>query len=65
MTNHVHLLVTPHADYCVLARTDNQRRARYRKLFADNLGTRTVDEIRATTNGNYVIGNARFKEEIA
>ena len=24
-----------------------------------------IDEIRAATNGNYVLGNTRFKEEIA
>ena len=29
------------------------------------VGPKRIDEIRAATNGNYVLGNTRFKEEIA
>ena len=37
----------------------------YRKLFKAHLEPGLLDDIRKSTNGNYVLGDSRFKEEIA
>jgi len=57
-------LVTPHFLYQALGFTETERQSSYRELFRSNLEPSLVDEIRRATNGNYVLGNARFKEEI-
>lgn len=51
-----------HAQYLALGRSDQARRDAYRRLVVD---AATVDEIRAATNGGFVLGSTRFQEEIA
>jgi len=57
-------LIKPHFMYEELGSTETLRQASYRELFRYNLEPGLVDEIRKATNGNYVLGNDRFKEEI-
>ncbi len=57
-------LVTPHFMYQELGLTQTERQSNYRELFRFNLEPGLVDEIRRATNGNFVLGNNRFKEEI-
>ena len=57
-------LITPHEQYIGLARHETERRQHYRELFRAHLDAARINEIRDATNGNYVLGNARFKTEI-
>ncbi len=56
------MLLTPHFIYEKLGLTAAARQASYRELFRYNLEPGLVDEIRKATNGNFVLGNDRFKE---
>ena len=58
-------LVKPHFMYEELGLTETTRQASYRELLRYNLEPGLVDEIRKATNGNFVLGNDRFKEEIS
>jgi putative transposase len=58
-------LLTPHEEYRRLGASEDERRAHYRLLFKTRLDSQTVTEIREATNGNYALGNERFREEIA
>ena len=58
-------LTTPHGLYYELADSDEQRQAAYRGLFADEFGEDLLQRIRATVNGGFVFGNARFERQIA
>ena len=58
-------LIKPHFMYEALGLTKKTRQTRYRELFRYNLEPDLVDEIREATNGNFVLGNYRFKEEIS
>lgn len=51
--------------YKALGGTEEARQAAYRELFRYQLEPGLVDEIRSATNGNYVLGNSRFQQEIA
>jgi len=57
-------LITPHFMYEALGLKKAMQETNYRELFRYNLEPGLVDEIREATNGNYVLGNERFKEEI-
>ena len=57
-------LIIPHVQYMGLGRTAGEVRAAYRKLFEAHLDDMTLHEIREATNGNYALGNDRFKDEI-
>ena len=57
-------LLTPHDDYRSLGADENERQAKYRTLFRAHLDSAVLDDIRNATNGNYALGNDRFKEEI-
>jgi putative transposase len=57
--------LTPHPQYLALAGSENDRREAYRALFKDRLDAGLVDQIRQATNGNFALGNDRFKAEIA
>ena len=57
-------LITPHDEYNNLGNTSTSRRKYYRGLFDVHLEPNLIDDIIASTNGNYVLGNDRFKEEI-
>jgi len=59
------MLLTPHFMCEKLGLTAAARQASYRELFRYNLEPGLVDEIRKATNGNFVLGNDRFKEEIS
>jgi hypothetical protein len=41
------------------------RRANYRRLFDTGIDLNLVAEIRTATNGNYALGNERFKAEVS
>ena len=58
-------LIKPHFMYERLGLTETTRQARYRELFRYKLEPDLVDEIRKATNGNFVLGNDRFKDEIS
>ena len=57
-------LIIPHDQYMQLDREDENRRAAYRSLFKAHVGD-IDNQIRTATNGNYVLGNSRFQEQIA
>ncbi|MBU0501035.1 MAG: transposase [Gammaproteobacteria bacterium] len=58
-------LITPHAVYQALGLDEAARQMSYRELFRYELEPGLVDEIRKATNGNFVLGDARFAEQIA
>jgi putative transposase len=58
-------VLTPHALYLGLARSDEARRAAYRELFAEAIAGDTLTEIRTATNGGFALGGERFQREIA
>ena len=60
----VDTLITPHEQYIRLARNAVERRHHYRELFKVHMDPERIDEIRNATNGNYALGNDRFKTEI-
>jgi len=57
-------LLTPHGQYLTLARDMNKRREAYRGLFKAHVDD-IDNQIRTATNGNYVLGNKRFQDQIA
>jgi putative transposase len=57
--------VTPHEHYLALGGDSGARAAAYRELCEDRLDPATIDDIRGATNGGFVLGNARFRDEIA
>lgn len=57
-------LLTPHSDYRALGEDKNARRQAYRELFRHQLDPGLVDEIRDATNGNYALGNERFRSQV-
>jgi putative transposase len=58
-------LITPHEEYIALADSNQSRRQAYRELFNTNLDSDVMNDIRTSTNGNFVLGSDRFKEEIS
>ena len=58
-------LVQPHHVYDGLAASPAERQSAYRELFRHQLDPGLVDQIRKATNGNFVLGNERFAEQIA
>lgn len=57
-------LLTPQGEYLRLGRSDTERQEAYRALFSAHVDAKRIEEIRDATNGNYVLGNERFKEQI-
>ena len=57
--------LTAHPLYMALGADDASRSHAYRELFRYQLNPGMVDEIRAATNGNYVLGSSRLQEKIA
>ncbi|HLN81090.1 MAG TPA: transposase, partial [Thermoanaerobaculia bacterium] len=55
----------PHPEYLRLGSHESDRLEAYRGLFSAHLDAAYVDEIRRATNGNFALGNDRFKDEIA
>lgn len=64
MTNHVHLLVTPHREYQRLGKSDEERQSAYRQLFRAHISEMTLAEIREATNKAWVLGSERFKRRM-
>jgi len=58
-------LVSEHALYRALGRSDAERQKAYRALFRAALTGTFLDELRAATNGGWALGSERFKREIA
>ena len=58
-------LINCHSLYQSLGRTDAERQMAYRELFRYELESGEIDKIRKATNGNFALGNNKFKEEIS
>jgi putative transposase len=58
-------LVTPHPLVLALGADTATRAAGYRALFDQEPDPNAIDEIRAATNGGYVLGGERFQRDIA
>jgi len=58
-------LITPHEQYLELDHRNLERRKAYRGLFKVCAEQSLDNEIRAATNGNYVLGSIKFQEQIA
>ncbi len=58
------ILLTPHEQYLRIERTDTARRAAYRALCKAHLEVEMLDNIRQSTNGNFALGDERFKKQI-
>jgi putative transposase len=58
-------LLNHHSLYMGLGQTNEKRQAVYRELFRNELKPGIIDEIRQATNGNFALGSARFKKEMA
>jgi putative transposase len=58
-------LIMPHEQYRRLGRSADARREAYRELFHAAPDEVAVDRIRQATNGGFVLGSARFAQEIA
>lgn len=57
-------LLRAHADYLALGGDDTTRRSAYRALFRHQLEPGLLDEIREATNGNYALGDERFRKQV-
>jgi putative transposase len=57
-------LVQPHPLYLALGDAPDARQRAYQALFQDRLAPAVVDAIRHATNGNFVLGDARFAGRI-
>ena len=58
-------MITPNDQYLQLGSSIALRRVAYAGLFDAHMDTVVIDDIRSSTNGNYALGNERFKEEIS
>jgi putative transposase len=61
----VNELLSQHLLYRALGGSEEERQIAYRELFRYELDPGVVDAIRQATNGNFVLGNFRFSEEIS
>lgn len=57
-------LITPHMQFLRLGSGYSERQQYYRSLFTAHIDPEYVTKIRNATNGNYVLGNDRFVEQI-
>jgi putative transposase len=57
-------LLTPHFLYKGLGKDIEERQAAYRELFKAHLEDEIIGDIRKATNGNFALGNEKFKHEI-
>ncbi|MCN4144265.1 MAG: transposase [Thiohalomonas sp.] len=57
-------LITPHACYQALGKTDKERHIVYQALFDHKIPNLTLNEIRNTTNKAWVLGDNVFKKQI-
>ncbi len=61
----MNVLLKPHAVYEALGTDTLNRAAAYRDLFRGGVDLQMLGEIRRATNGNYVLGDKWFAEQIA
>ena len=59
------LLIEPHELYNRLGKVDSERRLFYTELFKGHIDDATLSRIRFTTETGVVLGNNRFRHEIA
>lgn len=57
-------LLMPPPLYEALGPTGTQRRENYRELFRFELDPGVIDEIRSATNGNFALGDERFRRQV-
>lgn len=57
-------LLKPHPLYEALGGTAQERQFAYRELFRYELDPGVIDQIRKSTNGNFVLGDNRFAEQV-
>ncbi|MBC3952666.1 transposase [Pseudomonas sp. DOAB1069] len=57
-------LITPHANYYSLGGSVRARSENYLELFKMDFASELIDQIRASTNGNYVLGGSKFASDI-
>jgi putative transposase len=57
-------LIEAHPLYAALGRRSQERQEAYRELFRHEIEPGLADDIRRATNGNFALGNARFKAEV-
>jgi putative transposase len=57
-------ILSPHQLYMELGGDAVERQVAYRELFRYELGADVIDKIRNSTNGNYVLGDSRFAEQV-
>jgi putative transposase len=58
-------LVSPHDEFQGLGASDTERRAVYANLFGSVLEDCRIEEIRSATNGNFALGDAAFRRQLA
>ena len=58
-------LLTPHVVYLALGNNKNEREQDYMALFQSSLETKLIEEITECTLKGWVIGNDKFKQQIA
>ncbi len=58
-------VIRPHSLYMRLGKSKVERHTAYQELFSHELEPGVIDRIRRATNGNFVLGNDRFQNEIA
>jgi putative transposase len=58
-------VVTPHEEYLRLGGTADSRQAAYRELLAAPLSRESRDEIDSATNGNFALGDEKFKQAVS
>ena len=58
-------VLSPHPVMGSLGRDPAERQAAYRELFQHALAPQVIEEIRASTNGGFVVGGERFQKEMA
>ncbi len=57
-------LLAPHYLYSALGHSSAMRHLAYQNLFKAQLADNMINKIRQSTNGNFVLGNEKFKKEI-
>ena len=57
-------LISAHDEYLRLGSTNEQRGQRYGELI-ETLDAARINEIRAATNGNFALGDASFRQQVA
>jgi putative transposase len=62
---HANTLINPHQNYTSMGDSSGERCAAYRDLILSRINEESITQIRQATQGNYVLGDDRFKKEIA